>query len=476
MLDDPRMLLDIARDQRARAQHAAALQSFEQLLSIDPHHSDACLGAAASAHAIGNPQRAIAPCRQLLKQEPHQHLARLMLADALRLTGQPRDALNEYRHLLASADSQVDIAAVLDGAGCAAQRLDEYQQATEFFLEALQHRQRDPGIWLNLAMSLQYQLRLDEADYACQQALSIDPHRGGARLQRAVLAFLRGNFQRAWLLYEGRLQNRSHVPRPRAARWNGQRVDRLLLVAEQGYGDSLMMARFVPICAQYCRELQIANLPRALHRLFAQAFPNIQLYEPRAPLPATDAWLPLMSLPLALDLREPDLARNAHWLNPARSAASEQQPLRTIGLVWRGSPTHGNDHRRSINLEQLRPILELPQYQWLCLQPLTPDMHREVRELPPELQARLHCPELADFADTTRTIDECDLVISVDTSVAHLCGALGRSDWVLLPRIPDWRWTLEQPHSPWYPRLQLWRSTEPGWKRLVDRLHQALAQ
>jgi hypothetical protein len=265
--------------------------------------------------------------------------------------------------------------------------------------------------------------------------------------------------------------------------WDGTPLGErpLLLIADQGYGDTIQFARYLPAVAACCANLLIGCSPDM--RPIMQQQPGTRaLFERWEDIPPYDFQCPLSSLPRAfgttLDniptpipyLRaEPD--RAARWR--ARLDALAPRGYRRIGLVWAGRPTHENDRNRSLALRQLAPLGARDRIALVTLQkgPAVAQVGAWYGAAPLiNLSA-----EIADFADTMAILDGLDLLISVDTSVAHLAGALGKPVWLLLPYAPDWRWLLGRADSPWYPTMRLFRQPAPGdWTSVIAEVAAAL--
>jgi hypothetical protein len=245
-------------------------------------------------------------------------------------------------------------------------------------------------------------------------------------------------------------------------RWNGEVLpgQRLLIWAEQGLGDTLQFARYARLLARAGADVVLEVQP-SLERLVRESLPDVEVIAYGQSIPDHDAQVPLLSLPLILGTRLGSIPADVPYLSAdperVRAWAERLGPpggMRRVGLVWAGNREHKNDRRRSLEPDLLRPLAELPSIEWLRVQPgATPR---------PPLEMVDRTAELADFADTAALLMQLDLVITVDTSVAHLAGALGRPVWIMLPYEPDWRWLLERTESPWYPTARLFRQARPG--------------
>ncbi|PXX44348.1 tetratricopeptide repeat protein [Aquitalea magnusonii] len=393
--------------------------------------------------------------------------------------------------------------------------LGELTLAENLLLEVLQAEPEHVDAWSNLGVVLQYALRYDDAVICHQNALQLAGASAGRlnnlgnaltcalRLDEAVSAYrqgmalagadaflafnlsvallLQGRYREAWPLYEQRWDSIIQ-PRYRDRAWQGQDLGQqsLLIWAEQGLGDTLQMVRFLPeLQRRHPSARLMLACQNACLRLFAQ-LPNIELLPLEDAPPAHDWQLPLMSLPLRLGI-EPDNLSGQPYLHAdlqlAHTYAARLPPCSVnrprIGIVWEtGSWGVGIvDHSRqnkSVPLEQFLPLLDSIDADFISLQ---------LGEQAPELQGRVHQLPISDFADTAAIISQLDLVISVDTSVVHLAGALGKPVWVLMRAESAPFFMAQGDTSPWYASMRIWRQATPGdWPPLIARVAKTLRQ
>jgi hypothetical protein len=317
--------------------------------------------------------------------------------------------------------------------------------------------------------------RSTEAEAACRAALARDPHHAGARYNLAMALLRQGQLAEGLAAMEARwgLPDFQPTPYPDLPWWGGEPLSGpLLLFADQGFGDTLMMARYLPYLRREGIEPVVCCEP-PLHRVLATALPGLRLVAPGGPLPACAAKLALLSLPLRFGTTLDHLPATVPYLavppevraRPVLDAALDALPPGPrIGLVWAGNPRHAQDRLRSLDPARLAPLADLPGVGWVSLQVGAPGL--------PSLPGLLDLgPHLKDFGDTAHALSRLDLLISVDTAPAHLAGALGLPTLLLLPYVPDWRWMEGRNDSPWYPTLQLVRQPSPGdWAAVVAQL------
>ena len=310
--------------------------------------------------------------------------------------------------------------------------------------------------------------RLDEAQACFERALKIKPDYAEAHCNWALCRILVGDFDHGWKSNEWRWET-AHLRKEKRnfvqPLWLGSNEitgKTILLHSEQGFGDTIQFCRYVPLVAERAARV-ILEVPESLRELMETLTGSAQIVPKGEPLPQFDLHCPLMSLPLAFKTRLESIPCATPYLGALPSAVKSwnarlgQRRRSRVGLVWSGRPEHKNDHNRSLKLSTLLPLLDCD-VTFISLQ-------REVRPGDAATLKGLDIVhfggELKNFSDTAAIISNLDVVISVDTSVAHLAGALGTPVWILLPFVPDWRWLLDREDSPWYPTARLFRQNNP---------------
>ncbi|CAO3380508.1 glycosyltransferase family 9 protein [Azospirillum argentinense] len=361
--------------------------------------------------------------------------------------------------------------------------------------EAAAHGRRavalDPGdaaCWYNLGVVLYDRLEV-AASISCERrAVRLRPDWPGPHFELAEGLLLSGQWEEGWREYEWRWRLRGVPPLvppalltrggPSAPRpWDGRPMPEgtLLLVADQGFGDSIQFARYLPMAAALCPTLLVACSPEILPVI--RALPGgYRIVTDWEAAPPFDAYAALSGLPglfgTRIDTVPPPLSglraepeRVERWA--ARLDGLLPRGYRRVGLVWAGRPTHGNDHNRSLTLARLAPFFALEKTALVTLQkgPAQAEAARYYGAAPLVDLG----PELESFADTMAVLGQLDHVVCVDTAVAHLAGAMGRPTAVLLPYAPDWRWLLGRGATPWYPTVTLHRQPGPGrWDEAIQ--------
>jgi tetratricopeptide (TPR) repeat protein len=342
--------------------------------------------------------------------------------------------------------------------------------------------------WCVRAAALGHAGDTDAALDAFDAALRLAPDHGFARLRRAMLLLSLGRYAEGWPGFEARLEDEAVIPHARLAhlpRWHGEPLaGRTLLVqGEQGQGDALHFVRYAPgLAARGARVVLV--VPASLRTLFARVPGVTQVVAPGEPLPACDLWVPLMSLPLVcgttldtIPARErylsADPARVAPWR--ARIAATAGDDALAVGLCWAGNPAYGTDRRRSVEPDALAPLASVPGVRWVSLQKTPPGWRGAAL---PAAWPRLDCTdELHDFDDTAALIAALDLVVTVDTSIAHVAASLGQPTWLLNRFDSDWRWGRAGETAPWYAAVRQFRQVRPrDWSAPIDAVRAALVE
>lgn len=320
------------------------------------------------------------------------------------------------------------------------------------------------------------------------RALGLKPEHADGHLALGQNLLAIGEFEPGWIEYEWRNlteAGKGTLPKMTSAQWNGMRIPngRLLMVGDQGYGDTIQFARYIPLIADRCQEL-ILGCSAEMGPLLA-SIPGVKQYCHRwTDVPGHAAHCRLSSVPHlvhttleTIPAKVPylfaDQARIAAWRDKLDAALPAGVPR--IGLAWTGRPTHPNDRRRSILLSRMAPFAGAGRASFVSLQkPMPPADVPTMAQFPGMAD---WSSELTDFGETAALIDNLDLVVTVDTAMGHLAGALGKPVWIMLPKASDWRWLLHRNDSPWYPTARLFRQQTPGaWDPVIAEVTAALTE
>lgn len=489
-----------------------ALRSYEQALAADPRHLDALTNSATVLRLLGRDNDAAAAYMRALAVNPNRADIWSALGNTFGLLQQHDDALTAFDRALALSPRSAEIlnnrgntllqlrraaealtsfdaalalmpdaAGVHNNRGNALLDLNRPAEALESFDGALSIQPGYVEALVNRANALRDLNRSREAIESCDAALAIDPALAAAHWNKSLEQLLLGNFSEGFANYEWRWKRAGNAPRDFGVpQWRGENVSgkTILLHAEQGFGDTLQFIRYVPLLAERGARI-VLEVPDDLRPLLGRFDGVIATIARGEPHPAIDLHCPLMSLPLAFGTTLATIPASVPYLSAPEDRIAvwrAKLPLSgklRVGLVWSGKPSHRNDHNRSLAFAWLAPLLARDGIDFISLQ-------RDVRETDKTAleKSGVLRPDLdkADFADTAAIIATLDLVIAVDTAVAHLTGALGKPLWLLLPFSPDWRWLLARDDSPWYPGAQLFRQPKiADWDSVISRLGEALA-
>jgi tetratricopeptide (TPR) repeat protein len=455
-----------------------ALRCFGQALQLNPRHADAAYRCGHILHGMRRFDDALAHLDRSVALAPDRaptlHLRALVLRELNRLEEALADNLRAAKLDPDNADTSGNLGAVLH-------KLGRVEEALSAFDRALQLRPDIPRVILNRASALAELGRLDEAMAACRHAIAIDPAFAEAAWNLALLQLLRGDFAAGWKGREVRwkfAELTGQYPGLSAPIWLGEQPvagKTVLLCADEGLGDSIQFIRYAAMLAARGAEVVLLVEPALVPILSgANGVSRCLARTPDVVLPPFDFHCPLTSLPLAFGTRldtipaEPYLpAAAVDRVQAWESRLGPHDKLR-VGLVWSGNSKHWNDRNRSIPLTTLSRILDVDATFVSLQKDPRPQDAAVLRQRPGLIDLTT---ELTDFAETAALLSCLDILISVDTSVAHLAGALGRPVWLLLPHVPDFRWLLGRDDSPWYPTLRLFRQdASRDYENVLDRV------
>jgi len=476
----PDVLINFANVLHGLKRDDEALATIDKALALRPGDPDALLHRGNALIALNRPNDAL-PCFDAVLARDAGHRDALLNRGVARATlGHHEQALADFDAILARMPSDAE---ALYNRGTALIELGRYAEALFVFDKVLAAAPQHLRAWTNRGRALQALNRHEEAIASFDKALAIDKNYGDAHFNAALSLLALGNFRRGFADYEWRWKRTGMTDARRGYRgrlWLGEYpIDRrtILLLAEQGLGDTIQFIRYAPLLAQMGANVVLEVQPE-LKALLSTVSGVASCHARGETLPAFDVYCPLGSLPLALKTEtssvpatlpyvRTDDAQIAKW-----RPALEGLPGKRVALTWAGHARHANDRNRSIDLKLLEPLFKCEGISFVSIQ----------RDLRGDDAARLaqfgitdFGPRLADMTDTAAVLALTDLLVSVDTSVVHLAGAMGREAWVMLPFMPDWRWTLTNERSPWYPTMRLFRQGAPGdWPNVIATVRDAL--
>jgi tetratricopeptide (TPR) repeat protein len=492
------------------------LARLDEGLALAPNHEALLYASCVSLDMLHERDELLRRSDRLLARYPDNVAAWIGRGNALVGLARHTEAAHAYGEALKRQPDRVD---ALRNRAAALRAVGELAEALDHFDRALAVTGADPTLLYNRAITFQLLGRYDEAlaDHqaaatapatsaehlyargtALQQtgaheaalgdfelALKQDPNHGVAQRSEAYCRLLLGDFDKGWKQHESRwlandgALNRRYADRPLWLGADSIAGKTLLLHAEQGYGDTLQFCRYASL-AHARGATVILDVPVALVPLVRSVHGVDRVLSDTETLPAFDLQCPLLSLPLAFGTALDTIPADVPYMS-ANPTLRDQWASRVdaltapgrlrVGLAWSGNPRHNNDENRSLPFAMLAPLFALD-VAFVSLQPQVRE--RDMEALAASGALRFE-DALSDFEQTAALIAALDLVITVDTSVAHLAGALGKAVWILLPTVPDWRWLIDRDDSPWYPSARLFRQHRPGdWPAVIAGVSDAL--
>jgi Flp pilus assembly protein TadD len=458
-----------------------AIAACRQALRFKPALAAAHFNLANALAAKGSFDEAISACRQTLRLRPDFAEAHSNLGNLYTEKGQLDQAIAAYRHALRL---NPDLVKVHSNLGSALRDNGQLDEAIAACRQALQLDPDYADAYCNLGRALCDKGLLDQSIAASQQAIRLAPNHAESHWNYALSLLLQGDFARGWPEYEWRWQTkRSSWPRRNFTQpqWDGQNLNgqAILLHAEQGIGDTIHFVRYAPLVARRGGRVIVRCQPD-LARLFKSSPGLGQIIASNEPVPPFDVYCPLLSLPLVFKTDLQSIPASVPYLKAddqlieAWKRRLDAAPNRfRVGLVWAGNPGFKGDRMRSLTLETLAPFAAVPGVTFFSLQ--KGSACDQANHPPRGMQLTNLGRELKDFADTAAVMSLMDLIVTTDTSMPHLAGALGRPVWLMLQFVPDFRWMLQREDCPWYPTMRLFRQRSLGdWPDVIRRVAQSL--
>ncbi|HEY2135617.1 MAG TPA: tetratricopeptide repeat-containing glycosyltransferase family protein [Xanthobacteraceae bacterium] len=460
---------------RALKRDADALASFDKALALEPASVDALGNRGDVLLAMRRPAEALECLDRILAAAPGHADAKANRAVALAALGRHQEALADFDAALAAAPNPV----VSYNRGLALAALGRHAEAVGAYDRTLAVIATHAGAWSSRGVALQGLNRHADAIASFDRALAIAPDFADAHFNKSLALLASGDYPHGQTEYEWRWKRsgtehlRHNLGRPL---WRGDQPlqqKTILLHAEQGLGDTIQFARYAPPLGRAGANVILEVHPE-LKSLLSRLDGCRSVIARGDARPAYDVHCPLGSLPLAFKTELGSVPADIPYIAADPARVERWRPRleaiggRRIALVWAGNTAHINDRNRSIPLHKLSPLWAGDAARIISLQRDLRDGEEAILAAAPVLQLG---SELADFDDTAAVLAGCDLVITVDTSVAHLAGAMGLPVWILLPFSADWRWTAAADRSPWYPQARLYRQPQPGdWDSVVARV------
>jgi tetratricopeptide (TPR) repeat protein len=478
LLADPNHAYALASTLLKMGRTADALEVFKFVTTLKPDFAEAHGHIGAIFLAKENFSDAIASYQAAVEAQPQSAHLYCNLAIALTRGGDEDAALTAAQRAI---DLKPDLPEAHNALGTLWKNRRRPADALAEFVKAARLNPNFAEAINNIGSILEQLNRLDEAEKHFQRAVELNPASPTLHENFACNLLLRGDFVRGWQHYEwrraapGNPSNRN-LGRPQ---WDGSPLagQTILLYAEQGVGDTIQFSRYIPLVRDRGGKV-IVECQSSIASLIKQIDGAEETIEQGQPLPQFDCSAPLLSLPLIFGTTLYNVPHNVPYIIPdparlqiwAEKIPPSPKTLR-VGLTWAGNPRYRNDRIRSCPPGLLEPLAQIPNVKFFSLQ-------KERSANPPE---SLHLidltADLTDFTETAAMISQLDLVITVDTAIAHLAGALAKPTWLMLPQVPDWRWLTDRADSPWYPTLKLFRQTTAGdWADVIGRVAIALTE
>jgi tetratricopeptide (TPR) repeat protein len=492
--------------------HAEAFDVYVKAIQLDPNDVLSLYAAARSAAQLGRDAQAAECLQRLTQLQPNsattwadfgivltrlnqlpQSVEALQRSIAIESTGHALTGLSDALRQLNRVDEateparrgaelQPEVAWAQIAYGNVLQVLARFDEAVDHYRKALAIEPGHFDAINNLGLTLLKMGQPVEALKTWDEAVEKHPDNANLRANRSLAILTLGNLARGFAEYESRFESLAFrsTPQPSKPRWRGEDVrgKTILLSSEQGLGDTIHFARYVPMIAQTGARVVIACPPEIKDLLLTVK--GVAEVRSRGDAdPQFDYWVPMASLPFHFKTTLENVPAEVPYLH-ADAARIEKWRSRLagegifkVGIVWAGSPLHQNDRSRTCRLEQFFPLARIEGVRLFSLQ--KGPAAQAVLGAPAELKLTALGDELRDFSDTAAVLEALDLLIAVDTSVVHLAGALGRPVWTLLAHGPDWRWLMEREDSPWYPTMRLIRQPKVhDWKSVFERLEREL--
>jgi tetratricopeptide (TPR) repeat protein len=454
----------------------SAREQFERILRIDPEHAAARYDLGVILMQLDRVPQAVAEFERVVASTPSHGGAHINLGVLLHARGETEKA---RQHYLAALEAIPDSIPARYNLGALLQETGDLDLAVRELRYVLDLDETHAGAWTNLSNCLLSQGDPEAALACASKALTLAPGHRSATWNAALAHLTAGRLTEGWPGYEARFElpggaGRRAFPMPL---WKGEPLagKTILVSAEQGLGDSLQFCRYLALLNERGARV-IFECPAKLAPVLATLQPQPELLvAPANPIPSADYHVPLLSLPGLFGTALESIPARRTYLTASPEAQERWQarlaplrPRRIIGFVSQGNPKYKNDRNRSIPFPEWQPLRSVASFALVHLQYGV--------AAPPELVDLDLGPEVGDFADTAGLVEELDLVITVDTSMAHLAGALGKETWLLLPYAADWRWLQGRTDSPWYPSVRIFRQPRPGdWASVMQEVAAALA-
>ena len=489
--DMPQAYYNMANALRAMDQWTEAIAAYREAIRLLPTYAEAYNNLALSLVHEKDFDEALAAAKQAVTIEPRY-------GEGWRTLCNIAEQAKDYE--LARAAGEQCVRLMPDshfswfGYGVALCRLNRYEEAIEVYKRALALKPNRADIWDNLGQTYQSLNRLDEAEATFRKTIEVaaqvitdedsrevaESEYGNRHWHLALMELLRGQYKRGFVRYRARYTCITNLKRPpyKPPLWKGEDLNgkTILINDEQGFGDTLMFCRYLPLLKEMGAKVKLSIHP-ALKPLLEQSPYVDGVIVHDAVLTPFDCYASIFDLPYRFGTTLETIPATMPYLpllEPDDATRLPNKGRKKIGVVWGGSPLHSNDAKRSIPLPVFAELFQNKNVEFFSL---NRDLKSGDAELLPNYPVIDLAPRIKDFAAAARIIGQLDLIITCDTATAHLAGGMGKPVWVLLPFAPDWRWLTEREDSPWYPTARLFRQKATGdWTDVIANVGKALSE
>lgn len=482
--EDARLHYNRGNTLKRLARYDDALASYDRAIELAPDLVVAHQNRAATLVALNRNEEALADYDRVLELlvDPADRVS--LLVDRSRVLSRLKRYEEAWEDCEKALERSPDSAEALTQRGAILTEVGRPDEALVQYEHALRVAPDLIGAHLNKGNALGALNRLDEALLSYAEVQARKPEHADANFNEALVRLCLGDFKAGWPKYEYRwMRERYAAARPTYPRpmWTGKedvRGKTVLLCAEQGFGDAIQFSRYATIVAALGAKILI-GVHRPLVEVLATVPGVAQVIADGDELPNFDLYCSLLSLPLAFGTEPATIPANIPYIRASqdriakwRDRMSANNRLR-VGICWAGTGEHSNNRNRSMTLEIFAALLAIPGIDFVSVQKDVSDIEAAILQ---HFNVTQLGQEFKDFSDTAAVLAMLDVVISVDTSVAHLAGAMGKAAAVLIPFAPDWRWMLHRTDSPWYPTMRLYRQSRiSDWNEPIERIHRELS-
>lgn len=477
----PKMYLDLGIKLVRGGDLENAITAFCKAIELDPSYAPAYNNVGLIFKNTNRLHEAEAFFCRAIKLSPNDCYAYNNLGLVLMDFGNLQKAEECFRRAI---EIKPNYSAVYNNLGTVLEEICHLTEAEAAYRRGIQINPNYPELHYNLGTFLRVIKDFEQAEKHLCRAIELHPDYLEANFSLANLYLLRGNFGNGWGKFEKSRRKRHKYRQIKIPHWQGEDLTscRILLCWEWGFGDTIQLARYAQLVEKLASETSLW-VQKPLQRLLMTAYPNLKVYAGEClPQEQYDYVCSFISLPVIFNTCAETIPQTLPYI-PASPAVSEiwhkdsekvdNGNTYRVGVVWAGHPKHLNDAKRSIPFTIFNKLFAVPRVRWVSLQVGI----RGEDLIGTSYNVSCFSREPVDFLETAKLIENLDLVITVDTAVAHLAGTMGKKTWVLIPFDPDWRWQLEREDSPWYPTIRLFRQRKLGeWQEVVERVKMALQE